>query len=53
MRLVIEVINPDGNLSLQPEQGEVLRVTVASPRLDAVLEQTDTQRAYCLENHCL
>jgi Uncharacterized conserved protein, contains S4-like domain len=35
----IEVIYPDGELSLQPDQGEVLRITVASPRLDAVLAE--------------
>jgi RNA-binding protein YlmH len=36
----IEIIYPDGELSLQPDQGEVLRITVASPRLDAVLAES-------------
>jgi RNA-binding protein YlmH len=33
----IAALCPDGELRLQPDQGEVLRITVASPRLDAVL----------------
>lgn len=35
----INVIYPGGELSLQPDQGEVLRITVASSRLDAVLAE--------------
>ena len=35
----IEVIYPVEELSLQPDQGEVLRITVASPRIDAVLAE--------------
>ena len=38
-RTSIIVKYPKGELTLQPDQGEVLRITVASSRLDAVLAE--------------
>ncbi|MHB8124296.1 MAG: YlmH family RNA-binding protein [Desulfitobacteriaceae bacterium] len=35
----INVKYPDGELTLQPDQGEVLRITVVSSRLDAVIAE--------------
>lgn len=38
-KTIIDAVYPDGELRLEPDQGEVLRITVASPRLDAVLAE--------------